>query len=176
MNTFFSRKLVLTSMVALGAVGLAACHPPHQNPSDMKVDTAQTQDPSSLPGKRAKATPTNVVDAAGATSEAAVTETVTAMGASDKTPLVNNCGSVGLERPASLTLNCSDQNDFLQDIVWDTWSEQLAQGTATRSTVNPNREIEDVQVVLGNPDIVDGVLVFNTITVDGTSINPEGER
>lgn len=176
MNRTVSRSRKATAAVAaVAALALAACTPPNENPSDIKVDTATGQNPASLPGEKAAATPTNVLEAATASPTASATETVTAVGTSDATPLVNNCGATGLERPTSLTLNCSDQNDYLQDIVWDVWDDQIAQGTATRITTNPARQVEDTQVVLGNPVIESGVLVFDTISVDGVVINPESQ-
>ena len=44
-----SRKAV-AGVAALAALALAGCTPPHQNPSSEKVDTATTQDPTSLKG------------------------------------------------------------------------------------------------------------------------------
>ena len=89
------------------------------------------------------------------------------------TPAFNNCGATGLVRPERLTVDCQKQDDFLEDIVWDQWGEDLAEGTATRVVVSPDNREEGVKVVLGNPEIVDGKPVFTTVTVDGQPVVPD---
>ena len=91
----------------------------------------------------------------------------------DRLPTFNNCGETGLLRPTQLTVDCKSQNDFLQDIVWDTWTEDLAEGTATRVVLDPNNREEGVKVVLGAPQVVNNDLLFTTISVDGATVNPE---
>lgn len=168
-------------VTAIAAVVLAGCTPPHQNPSDLKVDTAETQAADSLAssgktGQTSAASATNVAEASAIRESATASETATAVQASDKTPLVDNCGDTGLERPGRLNLDCKESRETLDDIVWDTWDEKGATGTATRITKNPDRVIEDSKVSLGGPQVVDGRLVFTVITVDGTPINPESRN
>lgn len=168
-----SERKAVVGLVAVAAVTLAACTPPNENPSDQKVDTATTQNPDSLrgAGQMAEATSATNVTEANEMSQS----TTEAIAASDGTPMVNNCGETGLVRPSRLTVDCKNQDDFLEDIVWDVWDGGLASGTATRVVRDPDNREEGVAVVLGAPQIVDGELVFTTLTVDGTSIVPEND-
>lgn len=172
-------RTAAAALAAVAALGLAACTPPHENPSDLKVDTATSQDPDSLAssgetgGATAAATATNVAEASSVRASSTASATATALAAGDNTPLVDNCGQTGLERPTSLNLDCKDNRERLEDIVWDEWNADGAKGTATRITVNPDRVVENAQVLLGSPKEVDGRLVFTVISVDGDSINPE---
>ena len=163
-----SSRKALVGVAAIAALALAGCTPPNENPSDKKIDTATSQDAGSLKGAGASATAaTNVVEA----SEATATETLEA--AADELPTFNNCGETGLLRPTQLTVDCKSQNDFLQDIVWDTWTEDLAEGTATRVVLDPNNREEGVKVVLGAPQVLNNDLLFTTISVDGATVNPD---
>lgn len=173
-------RTAAAALAAVAALGLAACTPPHQNPSDLKVDTATSQDPDSLASSgetgnaaTAAATATNVAEASSVRASSTASATATARAAGDNTPLVDNCGQTGLERPTSLNLDCKDNREHLEDIVWDEWNADGAKGTATRVTVNPDRVVEGAQVLLGSPKEVDGRLVFTVISVDGDSINPD---
>ena len=157
--------------VAAASLALAGCHPPHENPSDLKVDTAMSQNPDSLMGAgqtTQSSTATNVTQA----NEARKTTTTAAVSA-EGTPLLDNCDATGLLRPERLTVDCKNQDDFLEDIVWDEWGETLAVGTATRVVVSPDNREEGVQVVLGAPQVVDGKLVFTSMSVNGTNVTPE---
>ena len=173
-------RTAAAGVAAIAALSIAACTPPHENPSDTKVDTAMSQSPDSLAssgstGVSSAATATNVAEASSVkeTSSAATTTTVTA--GADATPLFNNCGETGLQRPTSLNLDCKGDKERLDDIVWDEWTAEGASGTATRITVDPDRVVEDVRVTLGDPQDVDGELVFSAVTVDGQPVNPESQ-
>lgn len=160
-----SSRKALAGVAAISALVLAGCHPPHENPSDKKVDTAQSQDAGSLKGAGTSATDsTNVVEA-----EQQATTTV----AAEQLPTFNNCAEQGLLHPTRLTVDCENQDDFLEDIVWDTWDANIAEGTATRVVLDPDNREEGVKVVLGNPQVVDNDLVFTSVSVDGTDVNPE---
>lgn len=172
------------ALAAIATLGIAACSPPNENPSDKKVDTATSQDPDSLASSgetgqssTAAATEstsaTNVAEASSVHASETASATATAVAAGDNTPFVNNCGQTRLDRPNSLNLDCKDNREHLEDIVWDEWNEEGAMGTATRVTVKPDRVEEGVQVSLGSPKEVDGDLVFTVISVNGESINPE---
>ncbi|TVX80365.1 hypothetical protein [Corynebacterium sp. NML180780] len=158
-----SRKAA-AGMLAVAAVSLSACHPPHQVDSAEKVDTAKSQDPDSLASYGA--TPSGTAAASGTASAQPTTIT-----ASDGTPTIANCGAVELERPTELVLDCTDQGNLLRDIVWDSWEADAATGTGTR--VAPGQEPEDIAVSLSEPEVVNGVLAYTTITVDGAQVYPE---
>ena len=164
-----SRKAA-AGMLAVAAVSLSACHPPHQVDSAEKVDTAKSQDPDSLASYGA--TPSGTAAASGtATASGTTSAQPTTITASDGTPTIANCGAVELERPTELVLDCTDQGNLLRDIVWDSWEADAATGTGTR--VAPGQEPENIAVSLSEPEIVNGVLAYTTITVDGAQVYPE---
>lgn len=166
-----SRKAV-AGIAALVALALAGCTPPHENSSDVKVDTAKTQDPDSLKGATTTA-PTSATNVTEAVEKNKTTGTAEL--SPEKTPMFNNCDATHLLRPAKLTVDCKNQDDFLEDIVWDKWGEDLAEGTATRVVKNPDNREEGIKVVLGNPQIVNGDLVFTTMSVNGAPVKPEND-
>lgn len=163
-----SRKAV-AGVAALAAIALAGCTPPHENPSSEKVDTATTQDPNSLKGGGTA----NTASATNVTEANAVQEQETAEAVVAAAPVFNNCGATDLVRPDRLTVDCANEDDFLENIVWEQWGEDIAEGTATRVVVSPDNREEGVKVVLGNPEIVDGKPVFTTVSVDGQSVVPD---
>lgn len=170
-------RIAAAGIAAIAALSIAACSPPHEQPSTEKIDTATSQNPDSLAGgdhlagQTAVASATNVADAAKASTTAPATSTAAA--SADGTPMFNNCGQTGLQRPTSLNLDCNGGKERLEDIVWDQWTEAGATGTATQITVDPDRVVEGAQVTLGAPQEVDGDLVFTVISVDGVTVNPE---
>ena len=166
------RKAVIGA-VAVASLALAACSPPNENPSDNKIDTATSQDPDSLKGAGQAAentAATNVTDANELSKD-----TDEAVVAADGTPMFNNCDATGLVRPERLTVDCKNQDDYLEDIVWDVWEGGLASGTATRVVKDPDNREEGVQVVLGNPQNVNDELVFTSLSVDGVPVTPEND-
>ena len=169
MNITTTRKAA-AGFFALAALGLAACSPPHEVDSGNKVDTATSQNPDSLAGSGhetpASATRANVVEA----SQANATPTPVAAG---ELPTLINCGTATGNEPERLVLSCEDGNDFIENITWNEWSDEIASGTGTRVTLDPDRRVEGTQVILGNPEVIEGTFVFTTVSVDGTSINPE---
>ncbi|OHF37393.1 hypothetical protein [Corynebacterium sp. HMSC074A01] len=148
-------RTAAAGLVAVAAVSLAACHPPHQVDSEQKVDTATSQKAESLASY-------------GATTSAS-SATATSAAVADETPTIANCGAVELERPTELTLDCQGQDDVLRNITWDSWEADMATGTGTRNAQQP-----EVAISLSNPQVVNGVLAYTDITVDGTAIYPEG--
>ena len=153
-------RTAAAGLVAVAAVSLAACHPPHEVDSEQKIDTATSQKAESLASYGAT------------TSVSSATATSTAM--ADETPTIANCGAVELERPTEMTLDCQGQDDFLRNITWDSWEAGMATGTGTRVTENPDAQQPEVAISLSNPQVVNGVLAYTDITVDGTAIYPEG--
>ncbi|SDS25361.1 hypothetical protein [Corynebacterium timonense] len=163
-----SRTAVVASVAAVASLGLAACSPPGQVDSEQKVDTATSQDADSLPGGTAEtghAVPTNVAEVTGTTSPAPA----------GTLPVLRNCGEPSETEPTEIVLACKDQNDLLEDIEWSEWGEDLAVGTGTRVTIDPDRRVENAEIILGNPTMVDGELQFTTVSVEGREINPESQ-
>ena len=141
-------------LIAVAAVPLAACHPPHQVDSEQKIDTATSQKAESLASY-------------GATTAASSAP-------ADATPTIANCGEVELERPTEFNLDCQGQDDVLQNITWDSWGAESATGTGTRVTQDSDAQQPEVAIALSNPQLVNGVLAYTDITVDGTPVFPEG--
>ena len=171
-------RIAAAGIAAIAALAITACTPPNENPSDQKVDTAMSQSADSLAssgstGAAKTANVTNVADASAAQATATAASTTTVTAGADATPLLNNCGVTGLQRPSALNLDCEGNKERLEDIVWDEWTANGASGTATQVTVDPDRVVEGVSVVLGAPQNVDGVVVFGAISVDGQPVNPE---
>ncbi|AWB83729.1 hypothetical protein [Corynebacterium liangguodongii] len=163
MNSKHTSKAIAAGFFALAALGLAACSPPHQVDSAEKVDTATTQDPRSLAGAAqasAESAPRSNVAEAAAPIEAS------------GTPVFIDCGKPAGSEPKRITLSCQDQNDFIEDITWDEWSSTIATGTGTRVTVDPDRRVENTEIVLGSPQEVNGGLQYTTVSVAGVSVNP----
>ncbi|WP_342319423.1 hypothetical protein [Corynebacterium mayonis] len=174
-----SRPAVAAGFFAVAALGLAACSPPGEVDSTQKIDTATSQNPNSLPdaGSSSAATTRATSTQSSTASNVAEAESATATttSASDELPVLSNCGQAGLVEPQRVILACEDQDDFIEDITWVQWTSQLAIGTGTRITVDPNRRVADTQIVLGSPEVVNGKLQFATVTVDGATINPESQ-
>ncbi|WP_291314877.1 hypothetical protein [Corynebacterium sp. UBA2622] len=173
MNLSSSRKAVAAGFFAVAALGMAACSPPGQVDSAQKVDTATSQNAGSLNGgatQSSEGKPTNVAEASSASASASTSASPVPAGT---LPVLRNCGESSQTKPARIVLACGDQDDFMDNIVWQDWGTDLATGTGTRITVSPDRREEDTKIVLGNPEMIDGEMQFTTVTVDGTKINPE---
>lgn len=144
------RTLAITAAV-LG-LALAACTPPNENPSDLKVDTA-TQFKAPTSSARPDFDTANL-------------------------PGVIDCAGTPDFEPDTLSLACAGNNDRLFDIDWETWTAETATGVASRetNTCDPTcadgtfETTEDVEVELSAP--IQGVngLVFTALTVDGEPI------
>ena len=180
MTTRTTRKVATVAFAAMAALGLAACSPPNEKDSELKVDTATTQDPDSLLGKgqigatEATGAP-NVTDAnesAQATTSALRENAETAP---DGTPLFIQCEGYTDYQPVEITLNCKDRNDVAENIMWTSWTDEIAEGITTRNWRDQNRIVENSQIVLSNPDVVDGKLVFTELKVDGAIAYPQTE-
>ena len=136
-HTFHTRAGVILGLGVL----LAACSPPNEQPSDLKVDTA-------TPGR---SVPPSDVQAA-ATAE------------DEEIPGVIECVGTPEFEPATLALSCTDDSDRLVQIDWDTWTEDSATGTAVREA--GGKRTRGVEVTLSEPVITSQGLVFSQVTVD----------
>ncbi|GAB2505395.1 hypothetical protein CATRI_04125 [Corynebacterium atrinae] len=146
-----NKRTFATAAAALSLV-LAACTPPNENPSDLKVDTAtQFQAPTS------SARPT--LDTA-------------------NLPGVIDCVGTPDYEPTTLSLACAGNNDRLFNIDWETWTEESATGIASRETNTCDPTCADgtfettrnVEVELSAPIQGPNGLVFTALTVDGEPI------
>lgn len=150
----FSRSAT-AALSVVAAVGLAACHPPGEVDS---TDTSFKDNASTFTGRAA----------AESESESSTAETTTAA-ASAELPQYIDCAAAPAAEPAELSLNCVDTSDMLTDITWNEWTEESAQGTATR--VTNGETTEGVTVELSAPEeTAQGVVAFTAVAVDGDPI------
>ena len=160
----FSRTAA-AGLVAVAAVTLAGCHPPHQQPSDEKVANAATYTGEPKPGVGEKES----ASASAAPSEQAAGNK--ARQAGDK-PQFQDCVAAPATEPATVTLNCADGANRVENIKWESWESDEAHGTGTRVT-NANGHEErndDVDVELHTPaETADG-FAFTEIVVDGQPV------
>ncbi|MEX3505541.1 hypothetical protein [Corynebacterium sp. LK2510] len=166
--TSSTARTAAAGFFAVAALGLAACSPPGEVDSAQKIDTATSQNAAANTAAQQTSTGatgvSNVGDAATATATTVPAGTV---------PVLRNCGEAGQTEPQRIVLSCADQDDFIQDITWTQWTPELAVGTGTRVTVNPDRVVEETPISLGAAQMIDGELQFSTVTVDGVTVNPE---
>lgn len=161
MTNFSIRQVAAAGAAAVAALALAACTPPNENPSDVKIDTAtEYSGPVGTPTAEA---------AAEETTEATTPATGTAA-AGAQAPGFIDCVAAPVEEPTTITLNCADGSDQLINIEWTEWDEESAVGTATRQS--PEGAQEDVDVLLSLPTTSPQGLVFTQITVDGVLVTP----
>lgn len=165
MTNFSIRQVAAAGAAAVAALALAACTPPNENPSDVKIDTAtEYSGPVGTPTAEA---------AAEETTEATTPATGTAAAgaqAGAEAPGFIDCVAAPVEEPTTITLNCADGSDQLINIEWTEWDEESAVGTATRQS--PEGAQEDVDVLLSLPTTSPQGLVFTQITVDGVLVTP----
>lgn len=151
-------RTTAVSMMALAGLGLSACHPPSQQPSDKKVPNASTFTGDVTPGD-------------GADASAGSTEPTQQSGESTSPQgqtQFANCIAPPAVEPSTVSLDCISNQDQLVDIAWESWNKDSASGTATRLT--GESRTEDVEVELRNPVQVDTGVVFTEIVVDGETI------
>lgn len=145
--------VVGTCVVALG-LSLGACSPPREQPSETKLDNATS---AAAPSQ---ATPSQAAEKGDST-----------------TPVFLTCGGTPVMQPSVLDLACGDAGDTLKDIQWQSWTEEGAQGTATRETVErpgatPERH-SNVSVQMLNPRHSAAGLVFQQVRVGNDTFNAE---
>ncbi|MBI9000054.1 hypothetical protein M0E87_07005 [Corynebacterium sp. CCM 9185] len=169
--------------VAAATLALAACSPPNEVPTEERVVTAsELSTPASIEMDESSAMPTSSRhdESTSASMSTGSTTATTTSSATDPEALpgVINCVGSPTQRPSVLNLACSGNEDRLADIVWLTWDEEQATGTATRITntceptcVDGKEETTlDVDVVLSLPRNTPQGPAFTQITVDGETI------
>ena len=153
MTTFSIRRIATVGVASVAALALAACTPPNENPSDIKVDTAtEYTGPPEAETRQASGTDEDV-DVAAA-----------------ELPGFIDCVGTPSEEPEVITLDCVTYADQLTNIEWEEWGEDEATGTGLRlSTLGQEDEVE---VVLSTVTTTPQGLVFSQITVDGEIVTP----
>ncbi|MDD7581388.1 hypothetical protein ACEE23_03380 [Corynebacterium sp. 32222D000AT] len=154
----FSR-LATAGLAVVSALGLAACHPPHENPSEEKIDNASTFTDRAEPSS--SAAESGAGSSASTTAEPSSAQpTLAAAGA----PRHLTCESIAVAEPDSIALDCEDTTDSITNIEWTEWDNDSARGTGTRAG---GANTEEVEVVLSRPAESPQGLTFTEITVDG---------
>ncbi|MCF1765229.1 hypothetical protein [Corynebacterium argentoratense] len=161
------KRMSMTGVALVaGTLALAACTPPNEKPSDVRVDTATAVEAPSTTAKAAESTDEAQPAAAAKDGKDAATPTYRGLCAADK----------GERKPKTLSLACADNNDELVNIKWNSWTDTQATGTATRRTNEciPNcadgKFVESqVEVALINPANLGTSpdVEFTTLMVDG---------
>lgn len=125
------------ALVAAAGLTLSACHPPHQQDSTEKVDTATEQNPDSLnPGG-----------------------TTTSTAAADSVMFIDCFGEPTTE-PTVVSTDCSTPAARITGVTWDEWGEDTATGSGTA----PDGSVSEIE--LSEPVDTGANTVFTVVTVD----------
>lgn len=151
MTRQFSRSTAVVALSA-SALVLAACHPPHQQPSDVKIDTA-----SSVAAPTPAANANDNGDAAHGGNDSGL-------------PSLNVCGSDLGVRPATVPVDCASDVRELTNIDWLAWDAFAAEGEGTLQDANGTVR-DNVTIVLSEPetDPATGELSFSDLEIDDAS-------
>lgn len=170
MTTFSLRRIATVGVASVAALALAACTPPNENPSDIKVDTATEYDgPHEAETRPASGTDEDTTTANG-TDEDADAEAEDTDVAAAELPGFIDCVGTPAEEPEVITLDCVTYADQITNIEWEEWGEDEAVGTGLRlSTLGQE---DDVEVVLSSLTTTPQGLVFSQIAVDGEIVTP----
>ena len=138
-----SRFLPATAALVTAAAALAACSPPHQQPSTEKVDTV-TDAPAPAP-RHAEGADAAIGDNA--------------------SPRYASCLAEPEVRPSTIQADCTDSDAIVEDIEWAEWTNESATGTGTLDG-------EDVEVEVSQPVEVDVGVLFTVLEIDGEPVAP----
>ncbi|MDO5507322.1 MAG: hypothetical protein Q4F64_03195 [Corynebacterium casei] len=155
----FSRISAL-GVTAAAAFALAACHPPSQVDSDVKIDNASTFENQNTPAASESATEEPSAEA-GASEEPAATDEAAA-GAEVQ---FIDCVAAPVTEPTEVSLDCTTNADVVTEITWDSWDDEGAEGTGTRGE-------DEVTINLSEPTQTENGLAFTLIEVDGETVAP----
>lgn len=155
----FSRISAL-GVTAAAAFAIAACSPPSEVDSDVKIDTGSTFENHNTPEASASASEEPSAEAAAseeptATDEAAAGEEVQFI----------DCVATPITEPTEVSLDCTTNTDMVTEITWESWDAQGAEGTGTRGQ-------EEVAITLSQPTETENGLTFTQIEVDGEVVAP----
>lgn len=154
MTTFSIRRIATVGVASVAALALAACTPPNENPSDIKIDTAtEYAGPAEAETRPASGT-----------GDTTVADTV------EELPGFIDCVGTPSEEPEVITLDCVSYADQLTNIEWEEWGGDEAVGTGLR--LSAVGQEDDVEVVLSTLTTTPQGVVFSQITVDGEIVTP----
>ena len=148
-----NKRFIATALTGLVAVGLAACSPPNQNDSELKVETAQEQDAASV-----------TEGSTWTTGEASTTGTATAAAGAEEISFVD-CVAEPAQEPDQVTLDCANPADAVVNIQWSAWGEDEARGNGTNQTTGL-----PAVVTLSDASTTAEGEVYTVIEVDGVAV------
>ena len=151
----FSRISAL-GVTAAAAFAIAACTPPGEVDSDVKIDNASTyENQTSTAGSSSESTSANPSAEPSATDEAAA----------GRQAQFIDCIAAPVTEPTEISLDCTNNTDIVTDIDWESWTAEEAEGTGVRGE-------DEVTVVLSQPTQTQTGLAFTQIEVDGEVVAP----
>ena len=150
-----NKRFIATALTGLVAVGLAACSPPNQNDSELKVETAKEQDAASV---------TEGWTTGEASAESSTTGTATAAAGVEDISFVD-CVAEPAQEPDRVTLDCANPADAVVNIQWSTWGADEAQGNGTNQTTGL-----PAVVTLSDASTTAEGEVYTAIEVDGVAV------
>ena len=164
-----NKRFIATALAGLVAVGLTACSPPSQQPSDQKVDTADSQPTDSVDNgsdwtTEEASAPSSSAASGTATASETDTATATAAAGAEEIAFVD-CVAEPASEPTQITLDCANPADAVVGIEWASWGEEEAQGTGTNQTTGAAAE-----VTLSAPEESAQGSLYTVITVDGAQV------
>ncbi|AIT60645.1 hypothetical protein [Corynebacterium doosanense] len=143
------------ALVAAAGLTLSACHPPHQNDSAEKVDTATSQNPDSLGVHSSE----DEANSSHETSSATTTTTTARAAAEDEVMFINCFGEPSTE-PTAVSTDCTNPAAQITGVTWDEWTEESATGHGTA----PNGSTSEIE--LSEPTDTGTNTVFTVVTVE----------
>lgn len=161
-----SRRILAVAAAAVAGLGVAACVPPNENPSDVKIDTA-----TEFQGTYSGADQTSESSAPATTTSTTAVVTTEAEVADDA-EAVNvayiDCVAEPTAEPSQVTLDCTNPVNAIVNITWDEWTEDEASGQGTNQATGAIS-----QITLTDPEESGADLVFTTVIVDGEEYTPQ---
>lgn len=142
------KTLAFAAIIASASVALSACHPPNENPTDKKVQTA-----SEIAAPTAK-----------------VTSTSEAMADAEQVGYAKfvNCAGSPVTLPSKISTDCSDETKYVKGIEWTEINANKAIGEGT--LVDGDETTDGVSVILSVPEETSQGLVFTSVKVNGKQI------
>ncbi|WKD59561.1 hypothetical protein [Corynebacterium caspium] len=157
-----SHKFLIISTTAALGFGLSACSPPHEQPSEMKVDTATSF--------RNTAPATTAHSSHGSHSGQSMSSTAAvAIPEASSPAFVNQVGSV-VRTPSTIDISYSGDQGMITDIEWSTWTDTTAQGVGTYVGADGAVMEKETTVVLSNPATTPDGLVFTSLSLNGERV------
>ena len=159
----FSRISAL-GVTAAAAFAIAACSPPSQADSDIKIDTGSTFENHNTPVSSASASTSEEPSAEASAPSEEPTATDEAAAGSAEVQFID-CVSTPVTEPTEVSLDCATSTDMVTEITWESWSPEGAEGTGTRGE-------EEATINLSQPAETENGLAFTQIEVDGEVVAP----